>query len=286
MKSQDNKNVISSYAIQADVSKYRCNRVFDCLLWALCTWSLLVMPITYAEEAGTEVEEEVAQKIFANLAQGPSNINYVSIHHTPIANLYRVKLSDGNSIFVDATGAYVISGKMFAIEENKFIDLEQKERAKTRAKLLAQIDEDTMLIYPAISAQSEIAEISIFTDVDCPYCSKLHNEIDALNRNGVKVRYLAYPMAGLYTPSHSKLEAVWCSTDPKEMLPILQQGLTTELDDCEYAPIESHFKLAKRIGVTGTPTIVFSSGLMLSGYHSAEELLAIVQSIDSRVPKN
>lgn len=235
--------------------------------------------VFFSAYSHSKVPEEIEKEILSNLREGPETLQYESVHETPIKDIYRVSLIDGQSIYTNHNGTFVFSGEMFAVKPGKFVSLSEIQKAQDRLVLLSQIDESGLLIYPAVGRK--VSTINIFTDVDCSYCAKLHQEIPALNNKGIEVRYLAYPRSGLYSPSYSKIAAVWCSDNPKQLLPELQMGRIVELVDCDDNAVEEHYLLAKRLGVPGTPAIVFEDGNMISGYRSAEELANITNKIKS-----
>jgi thiol:disulfide interchange protein DsbC len=113
----------------------------------------------------------------------------------------------------------------------------------------------------------------VFTDVDCGYCRKFHGEIDDFNAQGITVKYVAFPRSGLESESYDKIVGAWCSTNPKETLTALKQGLDPDLSLCQDHPVEEHFMLGQKIGITGTPAIISSSGDLLPGYLPPMELL-------------
>lgn len=221
------------------------------------------------------VPDSIKMNITASIKQVYPNLAIHSITTSPITGIFKVKLKENKQIlFASADGTYFISGDMYTLDDNKFVSLQRAERT---IDLINTISLSDMIIYPA--AGSALQHIYIFTDVDCPYCAKLHKEIPILNGQGIEVRYLAYPRAGLYSPSHSKISAAWCSETPLKLLPIIQQGQTVPIkDSCDTTAIDKQFTIGNKIGVTGTPTIVFSDGEMISGYHTAESIISKVLS--------
>ena len=113
----------------------------------------------------------------------------------------------------------------------------------------------------------------IFTDVDCGYCRKFHNEINDFNDLGITVNYVAFPRSGLASDSYNKIVTAWCSTAPKDTLTKMKEGLDVQLSMCQNHPVEKHFLLGQKIGITGTPAIIKSNGELLPGYLPPEELL-------------
>ena len=140
---------------------------------------------------------------------------------------------------------------------------------------LYQVELD-MIVYEAVGERK--ATLTVFTDVDCPYCRKLHGEVEALNNYGIAVRYLAYPRTGLIdrstgqkTETYVRMVSTWCSEDRKVMMTTAKRGADIPLTDCE-SPVEEQFELGREVGVTGTPALVLEDGTMLPGYVPADTL--------------
>ena len=113
--------------------------------------------------------------------------------------------------------------------------------------------------------------INVFTDVDCGYCRKLHQEIADINKLGIEVRYLAYPRQGLGTETHRRIASAWCADNPNEALTTLKQGGQIPNKQCDN-PIAGQYELGQQVGVTGTPAIVTADGRLLPGYMPAPKL--------------
>ncbi len=192
--------------------------------------------------------------------------------------LYEVELTSGDVLYSTPDGQYFVYGSLFKSTPGKLVNITNQRNDAKRLKLLASIKEKDLIVYKATG--EEKAVVSVFTDVDCGYCRKLHREIPRLNELGITLRYLAYPRAGVYedqartkfTGSFKKIKSVWCDENPLEaMTQAKSTGFIKENLKCE-APIEAHLALGEQFGVRGTPAIVLSSGELVPGYMPADEL--------------
>ena len=119
-----------------------------------------------------------------------------------------------------------------------------------------------MLIYEPEGPSER--SITVFTDISCGYCRRLHEDIDALLDEGVRVRYLLFPRAGLGSQGHKDLESVWCAEDPQAAMTAAKAGARITPATCEN-PIESHIALAEQVGLRGTPLIYLDTGRARAG---------------------
>ena len=117
--------------------------------------------------------------------------------------------------------------------------------------------------------------VYVFTDVDCGYCQKLHQEVPQLNAAGIEVRYLAYPRAGLSTPTFDKMVSAWCADDRNAAMNALKIGANVTAKKCDN-PVAAQYQLGAAMGVTGTPAIVLEDGTLIPGYKPAAQLIPLV----------
>ncbi|WP_081803401.1 DsbC family protein [Halotalea alkalilenta] len=197
---------------------------------------------------------------------------------TPIEGLYRLRLESGEVVFSDAQGRYMLVGDLYENGPSGLVNLSRQAENQERREALASLDEDDMVIFrPAGEVKSTL---TVFTDTTCPYCHKLHAEVPELNQRGIAVRYLAFPRAGENSPGARQLAQVWCSDNRTEAMSAAVRGeeLSASGGAC-VAQIERDYELGKRLGVQGTPAVVFPDGSIVPGYLPVDQL---TQLIDAR----
>ena len=118
--------------------------------------------------------------------------------------------------------------------------------------------------------------ITVFTDIDCGYCRKLHGEMAGYNAEGIKVQYLFYPRAGEGSPSFAKAVSVWCADDRRTALTDAKAGKSIPDKTCPN-PVKEHLELGEKMGVSGTPAIVLENGEMVPGYIPPKRLAAMLK---------
>jgi thiol:disulfide interchange protein DsbC len=189
-----------------------------------------------------------------------------NVFPTPIKGIYELRLH-GEVAYVTADARYLITGDLFDIDARE--NLTEAGRAETRRKLLAKLDEREMIVFGPQKAKHTI---TVFTDVECGYCRKLHSEIEQINKLGVRVRYMAYPRAGPGTADWAKMEAVWCSKDRQTAITQAKLGRDVKAEKCA-TPVAKQYELGAEMGVRGTPAIFTASGDYIGGYLPPDRLL-------------
>jgi thiol:disulfide interchange protein DsbC len=182
--------------------------------------------------------------------------------------------------YVSADGKYIIAGDMFEIDTRT--NLTEQGRAAARVKLLAKLDDRDLIVF---SPQVVKHTITVFTDVECGYCRKLHSQIDQLTKLGVKVRYAAYPRAGPDTADWHKMEAVWCSKDRQTAITQAKLGQVVKAANCGATPIAKQFQLGEDLGVRGTPAIFAPNGQYIGGYLPPAELVKQLDDFEAKQQK-
>lgn len=195
-----------------------------------------------------------------------------SIKPSGIPSLYEVVV--GAEIFyVTGDGRHLLHGDLYDVAHQK--NITEETRSKGRIKALATVDPATMIVFGPEDAKYKV---TVFTDIDCGYCRKLHKEIAEYNKLGIAIRYMAFPRSGKDTESYYKAVAAWCSADRKAALTASKAGqnLPKASADCKH-PVDQHLKVARMVGVDGTPTILLDDGSVIPGYVPAERLLQAIK---------
>jgi thiol:disulfide interchange protein DsbC len=234
----------------------------------LATLVPLFLGLLFTSMAQAGPEEDIRGK----LEQARPDFQIDSVKPSVATGIYEVQVTGGPVLYTTVDGDFFILGDLFSVGINGIVNLAEQQRDMERRDLLATVKKEDMIIFPAEGETR--ASISVFTDVDCFYCQKLHQEVPALNAAGVEVRYLAYPRAGLGSESYRKIATAWCSDDPQEAITQLKNRETLADNVCPDNPVADQFMLGQKAGVRGTPAMVLEDGKMLPGYMSAQDLTA------------
>lgn len=242
--------------------------------YAVCRLLTLasLLLLSFASIAG-EVAPEVEERLLQALTDARPDFEYRDVESTPIDGLYQVRVENGPLLYVEASGEYFIAGEMYQAAPGQFVNLSELSFSKERARLINAIPEEDMIVF---APQNPKAVVTVFTDVDCGYCRKLHREVNEYNAAGIAVRYLAFPRQGPVGPTAEKMISAWCSSDRQKSLTSLKSGKTIPDNQCNTHPVVEQFELGLEAGIRGTPAIILADGTLVSGYRDAGELAEIL----------
>lgn len=218
------------------------------------------------------VDPSVRDVVVESLRTSFPDLPVLSMSETPLGTLIEVELDGGQILYVSRNGQFLLSGDLYQIKPS-VVNLAEQRRSERRKQIMDQVPINEMVVFSPLGEPKEY--INVFTDVDCGYCRKLHVEVPELNARGIEVRYLAYPRAGLNTPTFNKIVSAWCSDNRNEAITALKSGKSIPEKQCAN-PVSDHYEIGRSIGVTGTPAIVTSSGKLLPGYMPAADLAAAI----------
>ena len=231
----------------------------------------LTLTATVHAADAPRLEGDAARQIYENLLAASPSMPIIAVVPAPVPGLYTVELSNATAYYATPDAKHVIAGDLFAIEGGGFVNRTEDLRSARRVGMLDALQADDMIIFAPEGQRRGV--VNVFTDVDCGYCQRLHREVPALNEMGIEVRYLAYPRAGIGSPSAEKLVSAWCAEDPQAALTRLKTGEPVEPRSCAN-PIAAQYRLGQQMGVRGTPALFLEDGRMLPGYMPADALAA------------
>ncbi len=193
-----------------------------------------------------------------------------SIKSTAIDGLYEVVF--GSDIFyTSADGRYVLQGALLDLDTNE--NLTETTRTEIRKGLMGKLKPSEMIVFSP--KEKPRHTLTVFTDIDCGYCRKLHAEMAELNSYGIEVRYMMFPRSGVNTPSYQKAVNVWCAKDKQISMTKAKAGESLPQANCDN-PIAAQFNIGQQLGVTGTPALLLDDGSLIPGYRPAKELAAML----------
>jgi thiol:disulfide interchange protein DsbC len=238
---------------------------------------LLVLCLGFSASVRAESSDEEAIASIRNvLTTTQPNMVIAEIKPSPVPDLFEVRLQNSQTIYVSRDARFLIPGELYESRDDGLVNLSELRGNELRHEKLLALNEADMIVYEPEGGRK--ATITVFTDVDCPYCRKLHGEIEELNKFGIAVRYLAYPRTGLIdgetgqlTETTVRMISTWCAEDRNAMMTSAKRGGDIPVIECD-SPVEEQYQLGREVGVKGTPALVLEDGTMLPGYIPAAEL--------------
>ena len=221
-----------------------------------------------------QISQTDAKNILKKLLTARPDLEFSILGMSPIPGVYEVQVKNGPLLFVYESGEYLFQGDLLQIKANEIISTMEARQASKRQQLFAQRSTEDMIIF---KPEGEIkAVMNVFTDVDCGYCRKFHQEVPQLNAMGIEIRYLAYPRAGIPSGSYDKIAKAWCAEDQQDILTKVKSGQRVDVEVCDNNPIAEHYAFGSSIGVTGTPAIILMDGTLIPGYQPADNFAKLL----------
>lgn len=227
----------------------------------------IVIALSFVSVAGAGDD---SARVKAALAKAFPQVKVDAVRPSAVKGFYEAT-TGGDIVYVSSDGRYVFTGDL--LDTKTRTNLSEARRGRLALDKINTVpDSQALVIGPANPKRT----VTIFTDIDCPYCRKLHQEVPALNNAGVQVRYLFFPRAGEGSESFNKSVSVWCAKDRVEAMNNAKAGREVETKTCDN-PVASHLKLAHALRLQGTPAIVLDTGDMIPGYVPAKEILGMLE---------
>jgi thiol:disulfide interchange protein DsbC len=246
-------------------------------LLGLMTVALLGSASVVADEASADAKLEAARvKINAMFQEiSPENVTL-----SPVDGWYTVH-KGAIIAYVSGDGRYLLQGDMIDLDTQ--VNLSEQARTDSRREVMSRLSDDDAIMFSPAEVKHRV---TVFTDVDCTYCRKLHSQMDEYLAQGIEIRYLLYPRGGPASRSWNTSEEVWCARDRNSALTAAKLDRDFESNKCDASAITRHYMLGQDIGLTGTPAIVFEDGTLLSGYLPPAALTSRLQLTEQAAANN
>ncbi len=228
----------------------------------------LLITVAYADVAEDKDFGNVEEKL-RTLAP---NAKTMLVSETPIQGLLQVQI-DNDIVYVTTNGQYLLQGKIMDIDTRT--NITDQAKSGIRLGLLAGLNQDEQISF---APEKPKYDLLVFTDIDCGYCRKLHNQMAEYNAEGIAIHYMAFPRAGIGSGSYDKFVSVWCADDQKEALTLAKNGTDPVPLKCPN-PVMNQYELGREVGVTGTPALLTTDGTLIPGYVPPAQLRQRLESM-------
>lgn len=231
------------------------------------TAAALLAGVSFSVSADTAQTELKAQ------LESKTGLSVEAVSPAPVSGLYQITTNRG-LFYVSEDGGYLLQARIFDINNN-MRNVTESAMSEMRLDGIEQFA-NTGIVFPA---ENEQYVISVFTDTTCGYCRKLHNEIEEFNDEGITVRYLAFPRAGLNSQVYNDMVSVWCAEDPQQAMTDAKAGGGVAHASCDNQVAE-HYEFGQKVGVNGTPNIILPNGELIRGYQPANVVADVLKQAD------
>jgi len=233
---------------------------------AAASW-LLTVPAAAADDDAAEL-----QHVRETVAGMFSGIDQEDIYPSDVDGWYTIR-KGAIIAYISGDGRYLLQGDLIDLQDQ--INLSEKDRNAARIKMMSSVPDDQVIIFKPEHVRHVV---SVFTDVDCTFCRRLHSQINEYMDEGIEVRYFLYPRSGPKSDSWVKAEQVWCADDRNEALTLAKLDKPFPTHDCDASIISKHYAMGQDVGLRGTPAIVLEDGTLFSGYLPPKQLAEAIES--------
>jgi thiol:disulfide interchange protein DsbC len=219
--------------------------------------SLMMFTLLAAFSTAVQADDAAIKQTLAKLG-----VQSTEIQPSPISGMKTV-LTNSGVLYVTEDGKHMIQGPLYDVSGPQPINT-------TNSMLMTHLNalEKEMIVY---KAANEKHVITVFTDITCGYCHKLHEQMADYNALGITVRYLAFPRQGMQSEAADNMKVIWCAKDRNKAFDDAMAGKGVKAASCDV-DIADQYALGVQFGVSGTPAIVLSNGYVVPGYQAPQEM--------------
>jgi len=224
-----------------------------------------VVPVAADEAAELKVVRDTVAGLFDGIEEDdifPSNVDgWYTIRKGAIV------------AYISGDGRYLLQGDLIDLEQQ--VNLSEQDRNKARVKLMTKVPDDQVIVFTPENVRHSI---SVFTDIDCTFCRRLHSQMEEYLDEGIEIRYFLYPRNGPTSPSWAKAEQVWCADNRNEALTMAKLDKDFSTHECDSSIVSAHYSMGQEVGLRGTPAIVLEDGTLFSGYMPPKQLAEAIEA--------
>ncbi|MFZ5907840.1 MAG: DsbC family protein [Nitrospirota bacterium] len=255
------------------------NSLIALFILVLCVFALPALSCSAEKKAaGTDLSKDEAQTLLRELSP---NITVLEIGPSVVEGLWEVAVESNSKkaiVYIDSSKKYLVQGAI--------IDIKAKANVtQDRYSQLNKVDLSLIPLDDAVIMGDKDApnRVIVFTDPDCPYCSKLHHETTKVTEKRKDIVFLVklFPLK-MHPGAYDKSKAIVCGESSLALLNDVFDKKQLPKPDCETKVIDENIKLAEKLGITGTPAIILPNGIIVPGYKEAD---ALIELIDRNVVK-
>ena len=193
---------------------------------------------------------------------------------------FREVIVGGQVVLVSDDGKYLVQGTVLDIAAKQDLTQSSAALSRYRVDLLKSVKTSDRIVFAPANPKYTV---SVFTDIECGYCRKLHSEIAEYNRQGIAIEYMAFPRMGLGSKDHIDMISVWCASDRKQALTDAKNGKPVPKRSCQSTPVDMEYNVGQRLGISGTPAVFAPDGSQLGGYLPPDKMREALDALGAGV---
>lgn len=227
-------------------------------------------------QAGMPVSAAVKSAVLANMNELKNMSTKTPLFYTAVPGVLWGATLEGVPFLLSDDAQYITDGEISVIENGQFTGLDENFEKRKNQSVFKALDDKQLITYPATSP--ERAVIYVADDVNCPYCRRLHQQLPMLNKKGVTVKVIGYP---IYEQSPAQMRGIWCQADDNSRRKAFDKAMLTGVmtpapASCSTDYVTPNREKAAGLAVIATPAIYREDGVLYQASFESPEFLAFL----------
>ena len=227
-------------------------------------------------QVGKPVSAAVKSAMLANMGALKNMSTKTPFYYTAVAGVIWGATLEGVPFLVSDDGQYITDGEISVIKNGQFTGLDEDFEKRKNQSVFSALDASQLITYPATGPEKAI--IYVATDVNCPYCRRLHQQMEMLNKKGITVKTIGYP---IYEQSPAQMRGIWCQADDSSRRKVLDKAMLTGKmtpapASCSADYVAPNREKAAGLAVVATPAIYREDGVLYQASFESPEFLAFL----------
>ena len=215
------------------------------------------------------ITREEAKQLLGDLVDRVNHVDFAEVPGLWVAEVEK----DRNKlpVYIDFSKKYLVSGNVIRLDDRE--NVTRQRSARMNRVDVSRIPLEDALLLGKPSARTKVI---VFTDPECPYCKKLHEELKEVVKRDPEIAFLIklFPLK-MHPNAYETSRSIVCNKS-MELLEISFAGKPVPPASCDTRAVDQTLALVGDLGISSTPTLVLPDGLVVPGFKKAEALLLLI----------